>query len=109
MAVKLGHNAGLGDRIVRVTSCQRPEMACSRIYPVGRYEDEPMRRPALAVAAIASFGIPPESPFGGQEVPNTGVRNLCSMERSCGHFSGCRSGKSQWAPGSGRVEPLLRH
>jgi hypothetical protein len=51
MAVKLGHHAGFGDRIVRVTSCQRAETACSRIYPVGRYEDESMRRPALAVAA----------------------------------------------------------
>src|SRR5215212_2376117 len=70
MAVKLGHDAGLGDRIVRVKSCQRAEMAFSRIDSVGRYE----------------------------EVPNTGVRNLCSMERSRGRFSGCRSGKSQWAP-----------
>ena len=45
MAVKLGHDAGLGDRIVRVKSCQRAEMAFSRIDPIGRYEDEPMRRP----------------------------------------------------------------
>ena len=45
MAVKLGHNAGLGDRIVWVKSCQRAEVAFSRIDPVGRYEDEPMRRP----------------------------------------------------------------
>src|SRR5919107_5760030 len=40
----------------------------------------------------------PDSPFGGQAVPKTGVRNLCSIERSRGHFSGCRSGNSQCAP-----------
>src|SRR5919202_1810030 len=40
----------------------------------------------------------PDTPFGGQAVPKTGGRNLCSTERSRGHFSGCRSGNSQWAP-----------
>src|SRR5918998_791030 len=40
----------------------------------------------------------PDSPFGGHDVPNTGVRNLCSIDRSRGHFSGWRSGKSQCAP-----------
>src|SRR5512133_1039668 len=55
MAAKLGHDAGFGDRIVRVKRCQRAEMAFSRIDPVGRYEDEPMRRPALAVAAVGEL------------------------------------------------------
>src|SRR3954471_21359460 len=40
----------------------------------------------------------PATPFGGCAVPKTGVRNLCSIERSRGHFSGCRSGNSQCAP-----------
>src|SRR5918997_2679204 len=40
----------------------------------------------------------PDSPFGGQAVPKAGGRNLCSIERSRGHFSGCRSGNSQCAP-----------
>src|ERR687898_2214672 len=70
MAVKLGHNAGLGDRIVGVKSYQRAEMAFSRIDPVGRYEDEPMRRPALAVAAIGelshSSGEPSWRARGGE-------------------------------------------
>jgi hypothetical protein len=40
----------------------------------------------------------PDSPFGGCAVPNTGVRKACSIERSRGHVSGCRSGNSQCAP-----------
>src|SRR5687767_13376729 len=55
MSVKLGRDACLGDRIVRVKSSQRAEMAFSRINPVGRNEDKPMRRPALAVTAIGEL------------------------------------------------------
>src|SRR4051794_8373058 len=54
-------------------------------------------RPSLYFA-YASLRIAPERPFGGVEVPNTGVRNLCSIERSRGHFSGWRSGNSHRAP-----------
>jgi hypothetical protein len=41
----------------------------------------------------------PDRPFGGAEVPKTGVSRACSIDRSRGHFSGCWSGNSpQWAP-----------
>jgi hypothetical protein len=40
----------------------------------------------------------PDRPLGGWAVPKTGVTKACSMERSRGHFSGCRSGNSQRAP-----------
>jgi sterol 3beta-glucosyltransferase len=54
-------------------------------------------RPSLYLA-YANLRITPESPLGGQDVPNTGVSIACSIDRSRGHFSGCRSGNSQCAP-----------
>src|SRR4051812_17502843 len=40
----------------------------------------------------------PESPLGGQAVPNTGVSIWCSVLFSRGHLGTWRSGKSQCAP-----------
>jgi hypothetical protein len=59
-------------------------------------------RPSLYFS-YALLRIRPEIPVGGQVVPNTGGRNLCSIERSRGARSGCLSGKSHRAPvSSGR-------
>src|SRR5215207_5094064 len=109
MAEILGHNAGLGDRIVRVKSCQRAEVAFSRIDPVGRYEDEPMRRPALAVAAIGELSHSSGEPFWraggaehrGQELVLDGALTWPLLRLSLGEVP--------MGTGSGRVEPLLRH
>src|SRR5512132_1036449 len=109
MAVKLGHDAGFGDRIVRVKSCQRAEMAFGRIDPVGRYKDEPVRRPALAVAAVGELPQCSGEPFWraggaehrGQELVLNGALTLPLLRLSLGEVP--------MGTGSGRVEPLLRH
>ena len=66
-----------------------------------------MRGAALAVPRV---GVPADhartARAAGCAVPNTGVRIACSIDRSRGHFSGWRSGKSQCAPvAPGRAAP----
>src|SRR5215203_5097699 len=109
MAVKLGHNAGLGDRLVLEKRCQRAEVAFSRVDPVGRYEDEPMRRPAFAVAAIGELSHSSREPFWraggaehrGQELVLNGALTWPLLRLSLGEVP--------MGTGRGRVEPLLRH
>ena len=71
---------------------ETPEQLRARIPGWGADLD-PADRPSHPKLRYA-----PESPLGGHEVPKTGVRNLCSIDLSRGHFSGCRSGNSQCAP-----------
>src|SRR5215204_1995360 len=109
MAVKLGHDAGLGDRLIGPKSCQRAEMAFSRIDPVGRHENEPMRRPALAVAAIGELphcsGQTPWRAGGaehrGQELVLDGALTWPLLRLSLREVP--------TGTGSGRVQPLFRH
>jgi hypothetical protein len=88
---ELAEDAGLGDRVVGTQGQEGPEMVFPGVDPV-RGEQQPVRGAPLAVFRYAVLSITPERPLGGQAVPNTGVRNLCSIDRSRGHFSGCRSG-----------------
>jgi hypothetical protein len=87
-------------------------MAFPGVDPV-RGEQQPVRGAPIAVFSVPLLSITPEA------VPNTGVRNLCSIDRSRGHFSGCRSGKPRLRargfgvklacqPGSPRADEGLR-
>jgi hypothetical protein len=97
MAVKFGHDAGLGDGIVWVKSRQRAEMTFSRIDAVGRNEDEPMLRPALAVAPIGEPSHSSGEPFWRTGDAEDWCQELVLDGALTWHFSGWRSGKSQWA------------
>lgn len=88
---------GLGEEVVRVQRGNELRVLSTASTRSAARSSSQWAACASLYQAYANFLITPERPFGGCAVPKTGVKNLCSMERSRGQLSGWRSGNRSWS------------